>query len=307
MLYIIAFWHLSGYSGIFEIPYGEYLKNASLGLFMFVSGFLLGMKYKIRSLEDAKFFILKRFFRLYPLYALSLLLFWAHSAINTKTLLLSLVGASTFFPPQPPTLWFVSMLLVFYVLFVFLSGLEYKYKLLFILIVYSIMIVLCFYNRAIDHRVLYYFPCFGMGTLLSDTQSLFDKGLLWGCISLVFFVAGVWVLETYQLNFISYCLVRFGISMSGCYLMLLLAKMLSRITLTEKIFNPLSYASLAAYMFHRQIISAIRMIYWPDPSMWRVFFLYVVCIPVVLGSGYIIQLLYDKTLLLIRGRLRLIR
>lgn len=305
MLYIIAFWHLSGYSGTFEIPYGEYLKNASLGLFMFVSGYLLGMKYKIRSMEEARIFIQKRFFRIYPLYALSLLLFWAHSAINTKTLLLSLVGASTFFPPQPPTLWFVSMLLVFYVLFVFLSGIEFKYKLLFLFILYSLMIILCFNNRAIDHRLLYYFPCFGIGTILSNSQSLFDRWLLFGFVSIVSFVAGVWVLERYQLNFISYCLVRFGIAMSGCYLILLLAELLSRITLTEKIFIPLSYASMAAYMFHRQIISAIRMGYWPEPSMWRVVFLYVVCLPVVLGSGYVIQLLYDKTLLRIRGFLRL--
>ena len=292
MLYIIAFWHLSGYSEVFIVPYGEFLKNASLGLFMFVSGYLLGAKYKIHSVKDAWQFITKRLLRLYPLYALSLFLFWLHSAISTKTLVCSLLGISSFFPPQPPTLWFVSMLLVFYVVFVFLSGRKTQHKIIISALLYVCLFLLYYSNKAIDHRILYYFPCFFIGMIVSDHPlSKWKKGWFF-VVSLCIFLLGVWLIDSRTISV--FVLMRGVISLTGGFLFIFLAYWLSASQVIAKVFIPLSYASMAAYMFHRQIISFIRFIYWPEPSMWRVIFLYFVCIPVVLVAGYVIQFCYDK-------------
>ena len=296
MLYIIAFWHLSGYSGVFTIPYGDYIKNAALGLFMLVSGYLLGAKYKIQSVQDAWVFIKKRFFRLYPLYALSLLLFWGHSAISTHTLLYSLIGVSSFIPPQPPTLWFVSMLLVFYVIFIFLSGRKKTYQILFSVLIYLFLFVICYQSRTIDHRLLYYFPCFFLGMIISDIPlNRWMRGGA-GVIAIVLFITGIILLESVQLSFIPRRLTRCIIALTGSYFVFALARLFEKIPRINKCFIPLSYASMAAYMFHRQIFSAIRMVYWPEPSAWKVVFLYVVCVPIVLGIGYLVQFVYDKLL-----------
>ena len=121
MLYIITIWHAHDYIRVVSIPFGDLVKNACLGLFMFVSGYLLGGGYKIYTIRDVRNFAIKRFVRIYPLYAIALLSFWITKAIDLKTLVYSLTGLSTFLPPQPPTLWFVSMLLLFYVFFIFIS------------------------------------------------------------------------------------------------------------------------------------------------------------------------------------------
>lgn len=42
--------------------------------------------------------------------------------LSVKTVLLSMTGFSVIIPPQPPTLWFVSMIILFYYLFPIMSG-----------------------------------------------------------------------------------------------------------------------------------------------------------------------------------------
>lgn len=297
MLYIIAFWHLSGYSEFFYVPFGEFLKNASLGLFMYVSGYLLGGKYIITTPLEAWTFIKNRFLRIYPLYVISLLLFWFHSAISTRTLICSLFGVSSFFPPQPPTLWFVSMLFVFYTFFIIISGSFFKYKIILSTIFYMALLVLCSYYKTIDHRILYYSPCFFIGVISSERSSNYWGKCRGFISSLSVFILCVGILYyKIEIGFIPCCFLRGLISLSGAYIILFIANQLNRIPNIEKVFRPLSYASMAAYMFHRQIISIIRYMYWPAPSIGRVLYLYLICVPIVLVAGYLIQFSYDKSI-----------
>lgn len=291
MLYIIGLWHMSSYSGIFEIPYGDYIKNAALGLFMFLSGYLLGAKYIIRNVKDGLFFLKKRFLRLYPLYALSLLLFYLHSAIDPHCLIFSLVGLSTFIPPQPPTLWFVSLLLVFYLIFMPISCLKRRDKVIAIAALYVVFIVVCSFLKGVDYRILFYFPSFFGGVIISDMpkEKLYKDRIT--IVSLLLFVCLIVVANSFNLGFIGIVLIRAVVALCGALLILNLSKHIDQYI--GKLFIPISYASMAAYLFHRQVISAIRMVYWPEPSVWRVLYLVLFCVPLVLLLGYVIQRVYD--------------
>lgn len=76
MLYIVGVWHLNNYTQSFDLaPWGEYVKNASLGLFMFLSGYLLGGRYVVKDTKSLWHFMKKRVLRIMPLFALSLYLY----------------------------------------------------------------------------------------------------------------------------------------------------------------------------------------------------------------------------------------
>ena len=80
MTYVVAYFHLSGYVYPHGLIGGCYslsmaLAHASLGLFTFVSGYLLGKKYKFGQYGDAGVwtFYKKRILRVFPLCAFRLL------------------------------------------------------------------------------------------------------------------------------------------------------------------------------------------------------------------------------------------
>lgn len=177
MFYIIVLWHLLGYTGAFSfVPYGgEYITSVFLGLFFVISGYLLAAKYRITGSTELKRFVSSRVLRIMPLYALSLATFAILSYCTVRTALLALTGLSTFIPPQPYTLWFVAMLLVFYLGFM-VSGLRYCYA------IWGGMYGLCltatqFYD-GIDPRLFLYFPCFIFGVFLQKRgrTSLITRG-----------------------------------------------------------------------------------------------------------------------------------
>ena len=118
MLYIIAFWHMMAYTSYYKIGWiGDYIKNAALGTFMFISSYNLGRKYKFHSLTHLKNFYVKRAARIFPLFIVSLSSYWITGLFEFPTIIFSLVGISIFLPPMMDTLWFVSMIISFYLVF----------------------------------------------------------------------------------------------------------------------------------------------------------------------------------------------
>ena len=123
MLYILIF-HCGNYTEEINFqPWGDFLKNGALGTFMFISAYLLGRKYTIyHGIDAVKSFFINRAIRILPLFFLSLLIYLFMGYLSVKTVLLSMTGFSVIIPPQPPTLWFVSMIILFYYLVPIMSG-----------------------------------------------------------------------------------------------------------------------------------------------------------------------------------------
>ena len=78
------------------------------------------------------------------------------------------------------------------------------------------------------------------------------------------------------------------------FLILGLSQVISGINILAKAGSVVSYLSMAAYLFHRQLIDLIeKYVYWPDDGWIRVIYLIFICLPIVLIVGYLIQKVYD--------------
>ena len=162
MVYIIVLWHLLSYTGAFSfVPYGgEYITSVFLGLFFIISGYLLKSKYDITGRAALKKYLTRRVLRIMPIYAVALASFVMVAMCTPREALFAFLGLSSFIPPQPMTLWFVSMILFFYVCFL-VSGLRCKYVVW--TAIYALIIVASHFYDGIDPRLILYFPCFIFG------------------------------------------------------------------------------------------------------------------------------------------------
>ena len=295
MLYIIAAWHLADYTSMIDLqPYGSYVTYGVLGMFMFISGWLLNDKYSLSEKVNIKYFVKKRVLRLIPLYFIALITFYFSGGISIKTLLWALFGLSSFFPPQPPTLWFVSLIIDFYLLFPLLSYRKQHFSDVVFCITYLCTYVLFSFSPNIDKRFLFYFPCFYAG-ILFNRYKLLHWLLKWQVFlgSLILF----WVCMNLD-NYIRIKILKILnitiTAMSFTNIIIFLSDLITRLPIS-KIFTWLAYSSMAAYMFHRQIIGAFRRLsIWPEDGIRRLVFLLLICVPVILLAGYTIQSAYNN-------------
>lgn len=247
MLYIVGVFHLSNYTNAFSmLPLGEYLKNAALGLFMFLSAYLLSQKYPIHTLADTKKLFTRRIIRIIPLYSIALLLYVLRGTITIRTGVFAAIGLSSILPPQPPTLWFVSLLIVFYYLFPLLSGKKTASQILVTLLIIGIFGGIKIYFGGIDRRFFYYFPCFALGCMVSGIEfsRLFNLKTFVGALSV--FIMLICINMEYALY-----IQRALLAISGSFIIIYTSSLLSKNKRIINFFIPISYASMAVYMFHR--------------------------------------------------------
>ena len=119
ILYIVGYWHLvpytQGYPG-YATFITEAIKDSALGVFVFCSGYLLGLREVRLSPAGLWDFYKRRLLRIYPLYALALLLFGLFGLAGSANLWQAAALMSMFLPPAPYTLWFITMIMAFYLI-----------------------------------------------------------------------------------------------------------------------------------------------------------------------------------------------
>lgn len=132
-LWIVGIWHLMNYipnqaPAALTTGIGEPVTITALSCFMFISGYFL-RKYPFRDRADVLTFYRKRFSRFYGLYFLSAITLLIGGFFTDKSwfdsyhqFFLTLCGLTTFSPPQPGTLWFMSMLMFFYLVTPFIMA-----------------------------------------------------------------------------------------------------------------------------------------------------------------------------------------
>lgn len=121
VLWIVGFWHLQNYvSETFQLK-GEVLdlcRNITkvvLACFTFLSGYFLS-KYNFNSISDIVFFFKKRFCRFFLLFFTSVGLMFLMRGCNLSQSFFAICGASLFTSNPIPTLWYFSMLILFYLM-----------------------------------------------------------------------------------------------------------------------------------------------------------------------------------------------
>lgn len=152
---------------------GHLSRYYGLGLFVFLSGYLMASRYcgKIQNLKEISVFLKRRFFRIYPLYWLALLLYLAvfyyypRKAISSSNLISHFAGLQLFYGKPVPTLWYVGLITVYYSLFVLMEYFGRKKHLAFIYSVVILLglIVMKMMFKMVDNRLIIYWPVFVFG------------------------------------------------------------------------------------------------------------------------------------------------
>ena len=297
MLYIVAFWHMLDYIDS-PAQYANFWTRAIvkivLGLFVFISGYLSG-GVKSQSLSPLDFYR-KRLIRIYPLYALAIGLFYLFEINGGRTSILALLGVSMYYGPPPATLWFITMIVVFYLLTPFLLKLANK-PLLYLAsasLVFAATVLIYFNLGKVDLRIVLYFPCFIAG-LYCSIHGIINRVFNLKTMMLVF---GLWLpLSYYGTGLLAPDRLGYmPLVLSMSYLLFYGFYQNERHLKNSKIVMFLSYGSFAMYLFHRPIYMSVTSLYLPDREWLQIPYLLAVFTLLIATISWSLQKTYDAIL-----------
>jgi len=295
IMYIIGVRHLDDYvSGYFHCKIDDILTFSFLGLFVFISGFLLSINNNIESQNGIIFFLKKRFLRIYPLYIVALFLFYLGHLVSIKELLAGGLLLNTIFEYRVPTLWYVSIICVYYLLFPLLS---YQYRWYRIFVVFTlfmfISVLLNKYIGIIDIRLILYFPLFVSGIFLSkfhDPINVLTNKVLVIVSAIIFYISSAKLFEFHDTNY-EYIFILLVMLTSIPLLFFISGKF--TIIFDNMVVKKIAFSSYCMYLFHRLIFYTVVLVYKPDTDFWTLVYLYAIAIPLIFIFSFGVQRGYD--------------
>lgn len=245
----------------------RYITDGILATFVFLSGYLLGKK-EISSPQDILLFYKSRFIRIYPLFFLSATSYLLMSSMleiglmggGIRQYMMTIAGLSIFAGPPPETLWFVGMLLFFYL---WTPVILYKRLLLsklFFLLPYTVC-VLGWLDGWADRRAVIYFPMFYLGLLFANRHIVVRPLLIPTGVSIV--VIAYLLLRTEYGSLLHSMVFDVAFIVAAC----LAGSLISYIPAVARMLKMISYASMTAYLVHRQVYIVLMLLFgkwtWP--------------------------------------------
>jgi peptidoglycan/LPS O-acetylase OafA/YrhL len=189
----------STYSKLGLYAFDPYLANMGLGLFIFMSGYLLYYhNNSIDSFKDIISFYKKRLLRIFPLYWAALATFTivffvfapklnsgfvfpnAENVFSFSNILMHALGLQILLAPayvSPMlTLYFIGLIIIFYIIYPFIIMLSKDSKGLLIIssIIFLGTLLLSKTLNIIEHRFFMFFPVFILG-ILTCKEDVFEK------------------------------------------------------------------------------------------------------------------------------------
>lgn len=300
VLYIVGFWHLFNYTNAFP-QYCNLITSGItwlvLGSFTFLSGFFVGKKNITFNREGVFWFLKKRMLRIYPLYVIALILYLIFDLTDLHTVLKAAVAVSMLFGPVPPTLWYVTMLLIFYLASPLLIISVKKSRIFFVFALFIFFSPLFYtFLKSVDIRLFTYFPAFYLGIITSVKGGQYIKK--WSLIILLFYGVIIAAFLIFKQNylFINWLLSPFFIG-AGAYFIFWFFK--NKIWVSE-LFKPmiflLAYSSYSMYLFHRPVYMLLRKVYFPVTDVAQAGYLVFFCLPCVILVSFCLQKLCDNAL-----------
>lgn len=290
-LYIVGFWHLMNYTEQFP-GYANALTHRTtvvvLGLFVFLSGHLLGQSRIAPGFAGLKRFLTRRLLRIYPLYLAALALFVALDMTGARTALKAALALSPLLGPPPQTLWFIATLLLFYLIApALIRAAEERARSIALsaalALLFALAVVL---HPGADPRLAIYFPAFALGIHCARNAPP-RSPVLWLALpaALALSFAGSAPAEQNL-----YCAPLACIAPLAIYLFTRrVAANFPRIWIIEA----LSYASYAMYLFHRPLYQRVAL--FADGPLGLAA-LVLVGLPATIAVSWLIQKAYDHSL-----------
>lgn len=304
VLWIVAFWHIGDYIDYhrseMEFRLGVTITTGVLACFTFMSGYFLS-KYKISTLRDAVDFYKKRVSRFYVLLFISASsLFFAGLVVGqqfytTKQYFSIITGLGCFIEQVPPTLWYFSMIMFFYILTPLFQRFDQTItKTVFFSALFALLLLLNkVLNVVIDERIFLYFIFYFLGLVLN--KRIVENFKNRNCLYLLLLFICLFYNQT-KFNGMAYEYLQ-----SGIIIILLIAiSNLIKETAVSQLFSQVSYASMCAYLFHRQFyLAAVFLVSLNNKgvSLRDVtipFWMALISIIIIFISSFYLQKLYDE-------------
>ena len=301
MFYIVGIFHLSQYLGseyyLNNNVYGNSIMWSCLGTFSLISGYLIGRKYNCETWEDVLFFYKKRVARFYPLFFLSAVLLYTIGFNNLWQTINSLLGLAPFLKPRPLTLWYISMIMVFYFISPVVLNVERVKRSLALFIGFAVLS----HFIAIDFRFIFnlFFYLTGLCTSSLSTKEFFNNkkrvngggGRFLTTICLIAIYAIMFFLLRENNDIGPY---RMLTNTMGVFCLVLFVYMQKSLLKYEKLITFLAYTSMSCYLFHRFVYWVVLSIFKPQETLLLAIFMFLVAVPVCFAFSYCIQKMYDR-------------
>jgi peptidoglycan/LPS O-acetylase OafA/YrhL len=306
ILYIVAVRHLSNYVKVTFLDAHSVADSlaaeCALGAVCFVSGCVLSRRYVLSSWRDLGIFYLRRILRIYPLYLFTLTAFLSLGLITWSWFRnsLFLTNALTAYGKDPlPTLWFVSMIVLFYTIApLYLACFKYWKALAITIGIWVILIAVQRASGRIDDRFLIYFPAFAAGIIIGKSPKLSHilATPIGAAVSLPVLAALVWIFQHHHVERTAGLLLMSAFVLSSMPMLLFLSWGLAFVV-KGRFLHVLSYSSFVLYLFHRITFElGVRAYtrFWPAGSNASLPYLLGFILPASIAISYAIQWLYDK-------------
>jgi peptidoglycan/LPS O-acetylase OafA/YrhL len=193
------------------------------------------------------------------------------------------------------TLWFISMIMIFYLVFVLLN---YNYNLkkflsISIFIFFSLLIERIIFKK-FDSVLILYFPSFIFGILAAKYSNYLKLTTHKSIFLLIIFLIVLFLndLAPSKLSLMLRTIMIISFSLPSMFLL----RKVKINTRVNKIIINLSYTSFCMYLTHRIIFTITLLIYKPETDINTLIYLYLVAIPIIYIVSFYTQKFYDKLL-----------
>lgn len=307
VIYIVSFWHMLDYVD-FDIHYKNFLTYRFtwiiLGVFVFLSGYFIGSKQFKFEIKYIKKFYINRFIRIYPLYLLSLIVFYFFGILDLFTMVKGFFILSMFWKPAPPTLWFISMILIYYLISPLIIREIYnkRYNIVWISYILLSIFFICmnYLFNNLDFRIIAYFPVFFLGMLYSVDKYIFqNKVFIIFCLLFGFVISFMFrdldiqyqiLFSTLMISICAYCIFYiFDIYQDKLFV-------------NNVVVYRMSVSSYCVYLFHRPMYTFMKSWYFPEILIMQLCYILIFCLPLIIFISYYIQIFYNNISIIILSR-----
>ncbi len=303
VLYIVGYYHIQEI-WVWRMPgsLAGWLARVALALFCFLSGYLLGGKTRITDWKSVGNFYWRRLAKIYPLYLAALYAFVQLGLAPRNLFLPSALLVNTLLNWNLLTLWFVSMIFLFYAVTPFYLWRPRPWKIgLITAALIGVMLVFRFESQWIDPRLFPNLVAFAFGILLNFAPRL-DKAFLQprrrnlviasvALLVLVFLIGGKGPRDNDETHMI-FVVYLF---LAALPWLIFFSRTACR-GLSSGLIEFLATASFVLYLSHRIIYHFGEIFYHPASPWLRQSWYLLVLLPVALVFSYGLQKLWQRVI-----------